>query len=66
MDKEPFVSGAYRREDEEKKPEKSISEIAQDAIKKKRFRKSFGQEDPRLTPGIKRATKRMLGEKETD
>lgn len=63
-----FNSGVYRpEEDERNRPKKSVREIVDHAVEAKRRR--LGQNYYRTRPplemaGVKRATRRMLGEKE--
>ncbi len=61
---DPSVSGAFRM-DERLAQEKSAEEIAKEAAKKGRFKKSLHQRyDTPLTPEIVEETKRRLGERD--
>lgn len=63
MDKEPFVSGAYRREPE--KPLRSIEDIFDEAKEKRGVRRRLHQRyDSRGTRATRRATLRILGERD--
>lgn len=67
MGKDPFVSGAYRSEEDEgnRQPKQAVPEIIDQAVKHKRFKRSLHQPyASEATLETKRAMKRMLGEKE--
>jgi len=68
VDKELDVSGAYRaEEDEQNKPKRPAFEIAEEAAKKGRFKKSLHQPyNSKATPETKHITNRILGEKDED
>ncbi|KKW23626.1 MAG: hypothetical protein UY70_C0004G0021 [Candidatus Kaiserbacteria bacterium GW2011_GWB1_52_6] len=66
-EKAPDVSGVYRAEEDfRNQPRQSGEEIAQEAAKKGRFKKSFHQSyentrTPEEMETIRKATQRMLG-----
>ncbi len=65
MDKEPFVSGLYRpEEDARNQPDKPIAQIIDDAVRNKHA-SAFGPLRP-PTEEEARLTRRKLGEKEEE